>query len=171
MIDEKAYRRDTFDAGRSAPVTLCDGGEWFIPLPTTFWRAKITTTDDLFRPQRVEGSDVPTYEKVRKLVMTTRTGYDDRINETLAKLETALAVIFADAAEGPTTEETVSLMFDLAVQLIARNYDLPDELWPNLIEYNETTGEHAPMFARILSIARGHVASPVKPSYPPPVEV
>lgn len=124
--DEAARRRPGIDAAGSVPVRLADGNEWLVPRPRI----------DL----------VPVF----KDGILADVGRRYSFGEAFYRKQAALA----DAAGGPAGPYLLAA-FDLAIDLLGRNYDLDESDYQALIPYRDSDPASVAMWRAIVAVASG----------------
>lgn len=141
MLDEKALRRPEFSED-SVPVTLCDGQEWYLPVPPGEF-FPVTLDGDL----DICGGFGPEYDA--KL-------------QALADAAERLAEAGA-AAAGEQYQAVNRAIMALGIDLLLRNYGLTIEQVATLLRYRPRDRANVEMWQAIGRTARG-IVDPPKPS-------
>lgn len=141
MPDEKALRRPEFSED-SVPIRLCDGQEWYFPVPPGEF-FPVTLDGDM----ACGGGLGPEYD--RKL-------------EALGDVSRRLAEAGDGVAEVDYAAFNKALMA-LAIDLLRRNYDLDIGQVGTLLRYRPRDPATQEMWQAIARVAKG-LADPPKPS-------
>lgn len=141
MLNEQELRRPEFSE-ESAPITLCDGQDWSIPIaPGEFF--PVTLDGDL----AVSGGFGPEYDaKLKALADAGR---------TLAEA--------GREAKGEHYHAVNRAIMALGIDLLLRNYDLTIDQVGTLLRYRPRDVANTEMWGAIADAARG-VTPPPKPS-------
>lgn len=115
MLDEQALRRNDFDAADSIPIEMADGQTWYFAKPRLRFRFTIDPRN---------GIPVNQVREAKQGAISTR------YSELLDRLSGAGTFASADDDLAFT-----SVIIGIAVELLRKNYDLPDDLVPELFSF------------------------------------
>ena len=126
MLNERDFRKSNWVEG--VWLTFADGSEWSVPMPNV--RAKVDVTDDQGRFCMLpDFSDEPELGKLNKRSLESAKACDE------------------------TTMFTA--WFEIAMNLLARNYALGEEEWRQLLVIRPDCDESFKRWMRLMDVATG----------------